>query len=298
MTLKIILACLLCGSLATVAIYDEYSRSLLEKKSNSQFCKPVYDGVVPRLWVEAGEPRSASTLAFASLLFIAEKVCGAHGMVYGYSKNVMSMLQGMNQTTDQNALHVIKTHELDFTNIPQRTWIFMSGKSLEYESNSTHEISARHGHNVKYVQKLSHTAVLGAKVIYEYKPFFHLSNSTFDSIYKALRLWDILRLCCGYQMSAHWIAYIKDGNNPTNPTVQECLQHNLTQVEVELAETIKNYHVGLFLQPNVSNIGFCQCSIRELNAHKRKYAMFNRVWRDACGPEFVMLEGITTLGIV
>lgn len=264
-------------------------------------CPAVSRGEIPHLWVQAGEPRSGSTLAFIILLFIGEKVCGGKGMVFTYdgSISVNHAWDIMKKTTHPNSLRVVKTHNFhrgELSHIGKNEWVFFSGYSDKFEKNTTKEIGIYYHHSVQYVQKMSHTLNLDARIMWEYEPFFkNLTHVDFTHMFTALQYWDILRLCCGPQMSIHWRNYLEGVNminETSHPNVQTCLNHNLTEVEESLSQVIRLRNVGNFLQQNVSNIGYCSCTIDQVRKQHLSFSAKTAKWKEACGSEFVMLEGI------
>ena len=58
--------------------------------------------------------------------------------------------------------------------------------------------------NVTYEASLETLNRLGVHIIYEYQQFFNIPTKLMDLVYEYMRYWDILRVCCGPQMSEDW----------------------------------------------------------------------------------------------
>lgn len=179
---------------------------------------------LPSRFVQYGVPRTATTLQFISM-----RAC----------------LCAIGHTSAQ----VIKAHNLSRVINQARTGAVLfvtSGKG--FDSPSPYEpwqFEARELENawkipkgsIWYVQNVAAVAKLEWKIVTDYKEIFGLSKEQFGPVVQFMRLWDVLRRCCGPQMSLDYRMrmYGKKGYRPhlTSESVawDACDLYDIDQVE-------------------------------------------------------------------
>lgn len=96
---------------------------------------------------------------------------------------------------------VLKEHH-----VPSRVgneWMFTTANPLIPLTNHTKTILAE-GFDLKYVANMREVERLGYLVAWDYQHIFKLRDSEMEQVAAFLRFWDIIRLCCGMQMSEIW----------------------------------------------------------------------------------------------
>ncbi|XP_053372676.1 uncharacterized protein LOC123559806 [Mercenaria mercenaria] len=146
---------------------------------------------------------------------------------------------------------VIKTHEIKYNELrllPLDTWIFMTSSSnLSAEKQLKFDYNKRKVQMMKmhcpYIADIETVSKRGHFIVHEYRSIFGVSEEQIQQAVEYLRFWDILRLCCGKQMSADWRNYLSPTKNYKphhslhSSTYPACEMYNISKVEQLLMNT-------------------------------------------------------------
>ncbi|XP_045194317.2 uncharacterized protein LOC123549938 [Mercenaria mercenaria] len=202
--------------------FSESERHENVSQTNESFLEPF-----PNFIIQYGPPRTATTLQFQVLCLM---------MALQHEDEITSVACNRNLSYKYN---VIKTHTIGkyLMRIPSNSWIFMT--SGAHKRNILHGIRNIKDKQIRivYVADIDLVSKRGHFIAYEYQRFFGVSNDKMKIIVEYLRYWDILRLCCGKQMSADWRNHLSPEPNyewhhdPHSPTYPACEMYNISQVE-------------------------------------------------------------------
>ena len=148
-------------------------------------------------------------------------------------------------------LHFIKDGFLQI--LPSDSWIFMTySKSLTYKKKEELEENKRKIENMKitipFIADIDMVSKRGHTVIIEYQKYFSLSDTQKERALEYIRYWDILRVCCGKQMSADWrrqlapSARYKTHHDKNSSAYPACEMYNIGEVEKLLMNTYVYQH--------------------------------------------------------
>lgn len=210
----------------------------MSKAENSSFVVDVHSDLfllslkecgrsVPNTIIQFGEARSGSTLQFTTLCLL---------MLLLHEDEAMSVGCFFN-TGQVSKYRVIKVHNFSFVEeiAPSDTWIFMTvvdKKHQELRLKVEHE-----NLTIKNIVDLDEVGRMGFYIANRYQSLFGLSDEKMLHILEFLRYWDILRVCCGQQMSRDWrnkLAPQKDyieNHDPHSLAYHACEMFNISQVE-------------------------------------------------------------------
>ena len=159
----------------------------------------------------------------------------------------------------KQALHkysVIKMHHINDTilqTLPSDSWIFMTySNALKDNKKNILEENTRKIKNMKisipYVADFDMVSKRGHTMIMEYQTYFNLSDSQKEHTLVYMRYWDILRICCGRQMSADWrnqlnpISSYQQHHYKNSTAYPACEMYNISEVERLFMETYVYQH--------------------------------------------------------
>ena len=151
--------------------------------------------------------------------------------------------------------------------IPAGSWGFKTTRDekngeLHRKNNDT---------NLKYTQHLEDVLTVGYKIAKDYQAIFGLNDSQMELLLMFLEQWDVIRQCCGTQMSKHWRAQLISNTYDTSKSM--CSTYNITDVEKKLMATpvykllantkTSNGFLKLILRPSIHDKGdltgtYCQ----------------------------------------
>ena len=214
----------------------------------------VAEETLPEVYFQIGDPRTATTLQFAI-------VCAANAVrfmdvpngtvVCGFGQKYTKKLKN---SFDHPHVTVIKDHKLLSVEKSVLKHAHLGGKAWVFETTRNHT----HGHAAQQMRKYD----IPSKVVVdtedvkkygfnagrsEYEAAFQLNSTQSTILYEWVKLWDILRMCCGSQMSQAWREVLVGdvpvresqasfGASP-NAAISVCSSHNISQVEEELLNT-------------------------------------------------------------
>ncbi|XP_045179643.2 uncharacterized protein LOC123539194 [Mercenaria mercenaria] len=196
---------------------------------------------VPNIIIQYGVGGTATTLQFQIL-------CVLMAMLHESEINSVGCFYGRKQFYKYT---VIKTHEIKYNELrllPYDTWIFMTSSSnLSAEKQRKFDYNKRKVQMMKmncpYIADIETVSKRGHFIVHEYRSMFRVDEEQIQQAVEYLRYWDILRLCCGKQMSADWRNYLSPTKNYKphhslhSSTYPACEIYNISKVEQLLIKT-------------------------------------------------------------
>ena len=150
---------------------------------------------------------------------------------------------------------VIKHHSIKHfpKPLPSDLWIFMTtSKNLSSRKRTRFEDSKQwvesQGIRIPLIVEVESLVNRSHEVIYDYQNYFGITDDKVQLAAEYLRYWDIIRLCCGRQMSASWREHLTTSNSFKlkhigNGTENHFCQHyNISEVETKLMQTYVYRH--------------------------------------------------------
>ncbi|XP_045182927.1 uncharacterized protein LOC123541465 [Mercenaria mercenaria] len=217
-----------------------YQIEQMSRKGNGRKRWELCAGSVPKTIIQFGIPRTATTLQFNIL-------CLCTAMVF--EDEIKSVGCYFNRKKSQK-YNVIKTHNIAkfLPKTPPNSWIFITSSGSLSPRNKHLLNASRRGIEkrnitIPYVADLDLVTRRGYFIAYEYQPIFGLSDEKMQHIIEYFRYWDILRLCCGKQMSADWRNRLsrklnyKQHHDLHSPSYPACETYNISQVELLFLNT-------------------------------------------------------------
>ena len=202
---------------------------------------------LPKLIIQFGHQRTATTLQFQTLCAIAAILNEADpsSIDCSFKKYVGEHLKELDNHTI--GLRVWKTHIVPDEGFPKDAWLFTSeiDDSVGFDDpweDSAQRMSQELDHEIKYTQVLSRLTGRGSGIATEYKSIFGLSDAQVVEVVTYLRYWDILRMCCGVQMSAEYRAQLISDLRPnitetSGSLYPACDMYNIQMVERQVVES-------------------------------------------------------------
>ncbi|XP_053388931.1 uncharacterized protein LOC128551980 [Mercenaria mercenaria] len=208
-----------------------YSSDLAKNKQGNKFGKilnKAFYTVHPRVILQYGRPRTASTLQFQILCILV-------AILHEHENNTVGCyFEPKLKKLHLDRYTVIKTHSLDLYRLPSDSWIFMTSRNNQHK----HDLKRIHNLNltVPFIADLSMTKILGHSIVYKYQSIFRISDEQMNHVAEYFRYWDILRLCCGTQMSKNWRTYLI--NKTQDAYIQsQCKNYNISEIETLVMKT-------------------------------------------------------------
>lgn len=167
--------------------------------------------IVPDVIVQFGIPRTATTLQYRIL-------CVMMAVVHEDEKeSVRCNFNG----TKSHKYTVIKTHELlesRVRSLPNGTWIFMTySDKLAAKAKDrlllTIDMVRQNNITIPFIAETKLVSERGYFIAYEYQAIFGISDALMKHIIDYLQYWEILRRCCGKQMSSDWLNHLSPMEN-------------------------------------------------------------------------------------
>ncbi|XP_045166869.2 uncharacterized protein LOC123530188 [Mercenaria mercenaria] len=186
--------------------------------------------VHPRVILQYGRPRTASTLQFQIL-------CTLLAVMHEHEKNAVGCYFDPKHDKQQLKRYtVIKTHSLKtyVNNLPSDSWIFMTSGNNQPKNDL--KMIQNLNLTVPFIADLSMAKKLGHLMVYKYQTISRIPDEQMQHVVEYLRYWDILRLCCGTQMSKTLQTYLI---NKTHDAYRQssCKSHNISEIETLVMKT-------------------------------------------------------------
>jgi len=210
--------------------------------------KPWWWVLVPvvaraQVYVQWGHTRTATTFQF-------QTVCSAVAMLHG--KHTTCKYIGHSTSHVNNSFSrpaVIKTHDLKFRN-EMRKWPDFAGMYVTETTNRGHDVwvgdacaadaKRDESKGATYVQLYEKMFFRKFTIVYDYQRPLGLTDEQTTDLAEYMRYWEILRRCCGAQMSKDFSARLRGHareRNDTDIAFDMCEAYNITNVEGMLMRT-------------------------------------------------------------
>ena len=159
---------------------------------------------------------------------------------------------------------MLKRHSFPDDRPKKNMWVFTTLDPSKRDSDHTVAL-AKANYEVKYVANVTNLERLGHFMAWEYQNIFQLTNFEMEEVVNFLRYWDILRICCGCQMSADWRDVLLSGSdfkayakrihhhNISSASYPACEMYDIDMVamrflDTNLAKKIRRYpELALFM---------------------------------------------------
>ncbi|XP_045202150.2 uncharacterized protein LOC123555619 [Mercenaria mercenaria] len=224
---------------------NSVSRAAL-KETGSKQCKNCSEGV-PNLIIQYGVGRTATTLQFQILCLM---------MAFLHEDEINDVGCYYNRRNLVKKYNVIKCHDISwYLTVKWSKWVFMTSnhallsRRLNYMRGKIKDKNT----TIPFIADIDLVSRRGHYIVHEYQRFFGISDEKMQHIVEYLRYWDVLRVCCGMQMSADWRNHLapkakyKQHHSYHSPTYPACEMYNISQVEHLLVNTYvfkKLSHIG------------------------------------------------------
>ena len=194
------------------------------------------------LLIQVGEPRTGTTFQFNSLCLMAMMKYPERKIFCGYEQGPNLTKRFRSLVSLGFATVVIKTHDIQsvlasssvavgiFRTKPMEEKLKLREKWRERKFQ-TWEADG----NFAFIQDESELRRCGVGVVWNLQPVFDLPNAQMLEIQEHLRKWDVLRICCGKQMSNSWRQELI--HPPSGISPHQCAMYNISMVEMALRET-------------------------------------------------------------
>ncbi|XP_053391464.1 uncharacterized protein LOC128554240 [Mercenaria mercenaria] len=214
---------------------DDAIGNILRKSNSSSYAN------VPNIIMQYGIGGTATTLQFQIL-------CVLMAILHESESNSVGCFYGSKPFYKYT---VIKTHNMNdnaLRSLPSDSWIFTtSSNSFTSEKQQQFDLNQRKIKELKlkcpYTADIETVSKRGHFIVYEYQSIFGVSNEQIMKALEYLRYWDILRLCCGKQMSADWRNRLSPRkkyrmhHDPHSSTYPACEMYSISEVENLLIKT-------------------------------------------------------------
>jgi len=218
------------------------------------FSRPIAAVELPTFSIQVGAARTATTLQFNA-------ICGAYAVKIMFQNDTNATLEcamwgqknwHIGLPREANHYLVLKTHgKLSSGNVqalqnisagPLSGWVFDTKRGRTRHSTAVQlEKWFSRAVTVDYQDAVTSGYRAQQK---KYQQLFEMSEEESDVFYDWLSKWDILRRCCGRQMSKSWRSYLqKPSKSASGSTVTFCKSINVSQVERDLYSTALVQHM-------------------------------------------------------
>ena len=151
-------------------------------------------------WIQFGPPRTATTLQFQTLCFaMIIKFLKEPDQIEHIHCNFISKLEHF---LWKGPMGVLKTHTFPSRSHVEDNFVVFATSAGGTEGTYTALRTA--GFVVPYVADTLMVATHGHFSVREYQAALEMTDEEMHVLVEAIRYWDILRMCCGVQMSADW----------------------------------------------------------------------------------------------
>ena len=224
----------------------------------SNGCHLIHQNKIPQLWLQIGEPRTASTLQFITLILFGHALCGEHmNFAFCEKKNFTECVTNITAlSSNRHQLLIIKSHQFPHIyQTPNNSFIFLSitNNNSIYTSNYDNDINKyRHQYTLKYnrrfpviqlMNSIYHTdsiplvnyaklfinkhTVIGSsssnininnKLAGASSSILLIDSTQIDHISIYIKLWSIIRRCCSGSQMSDYWRHILTNSTTTDAT--------------------------------------------------------------------------------
>jgi len=209
----------------------------------------LWDGV--KHVFQVGMPRTATTFQFQTLCIMV--------FIKFPNKKVVCNYQQWDDPPPGGIL-VTKTHDFD------RTMEYIGPQSLYFattplpKDNYNHHVHSSHNKGWRPAKRLVDQFLIKADVsevhrrqagfVWEYQKIFDFDDNVMKEVERYFEKWDLLRQCCGSQMSADWRIEIRNGRPPPGKGEHLCKKEDIGQIErdyisLDIVKKLQNPDSGL-----------------------------------------------------
>jgi len=187
-------------------------------------------------WIQYGHPRTATTLQFQTLCY---------AMIVKHlsdPKSIRNLHCNYVQVPAKDQIGVVKTHVFPGGHFASENFVVFATSSGD--RTKIYESLKQAGFVVPFVSDLSFVAKYGYHSVLQYKDVLGMTDDEIGVVVEAIRYWDILRLCCGMQMSEDWRnrLYPRSGYHDHRTEhdlgYHGCEIYNISQVEEDFRSTV------------------------------------------------------------
>lgn len=197
--------------------------------------------VIPKVIVQYGVPRTSTTLQYHILCVMTAVV---------HEQEINSVGCHFNQSKSYKYI-VIKRHDITdsyLRSLPNDSWIFMTSSGrlssrTKQELQMVRQMARKNNLRVPYIANTEMVSKRGYLIAYEYQPIFGITDEKMKYILDYMQYWEILRRCCGRQMSTDWLNHLSPIENYTkhhdlhSVTYPACEMYVIGNVEKQLMNT-------------------------------------------------------------
>ncbi len=213
----------------------------------------------PLIVLQIGEPRTATTLQYATII-------GALALKFELLPEVELVVDfntwdHIPASDNQQRVLIIKLHNVNLkdpdtkvgltrlaSSMHNRTLVFMTARTNETTA-AAKLLHKTYGLSVTHVTTTAAVSRHGFRADWpHYKRIFGLSNAQLEALAEWLEAWSVIRVCCGLQMSDVWRLHMVPDALPSckafgtddrvdDNTIRMCSSHNITATEAKLLRT-------------------------------------------------------------
>mmetsp|Transcript_76972 Transcript_76972/g.135668 ORF Transcript_76972/g.135668 Transcript_76972/m.135668 type:complete len:342 (-) Transcript_76972:41-1066(-) len=210
----------------------------------------------PDVIIQYGEKRTATTLQHHSLCLAMNILHSGAAPCPLVATDEISTQRTSDMVTNASVFPVIKTHYTESLRKMvqlglqkgRRVLVFATaindtagsdGNIQDWQASAQH-LSRNLSVHVEYAQITKLLSKRGYHLVEDYASFFQLSDNQTQDFMTYIRYWDVLRQCCGKQMSADWFAVLAGDeswiphHSPEDSAYPACETYNLDEVEQDL----------------------------------------------------------------
>ena len=239
-------------ALALGAFNDPKSTEVQDDKG---VVSPILDDPIPLHMIQIGSPRTATTyqqhiVCLSLFTKLLESPTYEHPVLG--TLDTADMLQKMTCTNNkQHAEYhppdqplVLKTHTptmvLEQIDLEDKTplWVFRSTShgQKSFANKGRTELDEKGYPNTKVIQYVEDLKERGHATVEDYQQIFRLTDIHVKELFEYIEPWDVLRQCCGKQMSGSWRNEMLPDWSPNKSTDNLSEPHTCSEYDIDEVE--------------------------------------------------------------